>query len=49
MSNKWFVCSLLGLFIACSGGDNAATEEAPKKSEPSTEAAPKQMKSFDLA
>ena len=40
MSNKWFVCSLLGLFIACSGGDNAATEEAPK-SEPSTEEAPK--------
>lgn len=49
MSNKWFVCSLLGLLIACSGGDNAATEEAPKKSEPSAEAAPKQMKSFDLA
>ena len=49
MSNKWFVCSILGLFVACSGGDNAAKEEAPKKSEPSTEEAPKQMKSFDLA
>ena len=49
MSNKWFVCSLLGLLIACSGGDNAATEEAPKKSEPSTEVAPKKMKSLDLA
>ena len=49
MSNKWIVCSLLGLVIACSGGDNATKEEAPKKSEPSTEAAPKQMKSFDLA
>ena len=49
MSNKWIVCSLLGLVIACSGGDNAVKEEAPKKSEPAPEAAPKQMKSFDLA
>ena len=49
MSNKWFVCSLLGLLIACSSGTPKATEEAPKKSEPSAEAAPKKMKSFDLA
>ena len=49
MSHKWIVCSLLGLVVACSGGDKAATEEAPKKSEPSAETAPKPMKSFDLA
>jgi hypothetical protein len=49
MSNKWFVCSLLGLTIACSGGDNATTEEAPKNTDPATETAPKKMKTLDLA
>ena len=49
MSNKWIVCSLLGLAIACSGGDKPEKEEAPKKAEPATETAPKKMKSFDLA
>lgn len=49
MSNKWFVYSILGLTIACSGGDTPVVDEAPKKSEPTAEAAPKKMKSFDLA
>lgn len=49
MSNKWFVYSIIGLTIACSGGDTPVAEDAPKNPEPTAEAAPKKMKSFDLA
>lgn len=47
MSNKWFVCSLLGLMVACSGGDTP-TEEPTTEEKPVVENPAKKMKKLDL-
>ncbi len=48
MSNKWFACSLIGLMIACSGGDTP-TDEKPVEEKPTAETPAKKMKKLDLA
>jgi hypothetical protein len=48
MSNKWFVCSFLGLMVACSGGDTL-TEESITEKKPVVETPAKKLKKLDLA
>ena len=48
MSNKWFVCSLLGLMVACSGGDTP-TEGSTTEKKPAVETPAKKLKKLDLA
>jgi hypothetical protein len=50
MVQKWFVGSLLGFMVACSGGDTPIEEpEAETKTEAKADAPAKQMKKLDLA